>query len=427
MAEPNLSSELKKVAVKAALDAHKEGMSADEAHKHIYDEVLDANDGKPHKAAVAHGKEHLAKLKDSMEEETIYEFTASDDQAMVPDPMAKDSKRPADKTTGGEDAIPQFKTKIEGLNAIMTHLSELPKQKIADIFKGLTNEIPHDASKAKATRRIGGSAKDDMSDGETLAATHRSPTSAKGSSATQIAAEDMNVIFAGADLSEEVREKAKTIFEAAVNARLVTEIARLEEEFETALVEALEEKVEQLSENVDKYLSYAVEQWVEENEIAIESGLKTEVMEDFLHGLKSLFEENYVEIPDDKVDLVAELSAHVAELEEKINNVVKENVDLKDYVDTLEVNKIFAEEVDALPLTQQEKLRSLVEGIEYASVEEFTKKLNIIKETYFPVEGKKSASLTEEVEYDSDDEGAPKVASGPMAQYVTAISKSAKK
>jgi len=426
MAEPNLSSELKKVAVKAALDAHKEGMSEKEAHKHIYDEVLDANEGKPHKAAVEHGKAHYEKLS-SMEEETINEFTASDDQSMVPDPMAKDSKRSADKTTGGENAIPQFATKIEGLNAIMTHLSELPKQKIADIFKGLTDEqgFNHDASKAKATRRIGGTASD-STEGETLAATHRTPTSAKGSSASSIAAEDMDVVFAGADLSEEVREKAKTIFEAAVNARLVSEVARLEEEFETALVEALEEKVEQLSENVDKYLSYAVEQWVEENEIAIESGLKTEVLEGFLSGLKTLFQESYVEIPDDKVDVVAELSAHVAELEGKFNSVVKENVDLKDYVDSLEVEKIFAEAVDALPMTQQEKLRSLCEGIEYADVEEFTKKLNIIKESFF-AEGKKEVkSLTEEVEYDSD-EGAPKVTSGPMAQYVTAISKSAKK
>jgi len=409
MAEMIQDKDLKKIAVKAALDAHKDGMSEKEAHKAIYDAVLDANEGKPHKAAVEHGKSHFAKVADTAEE-VIYEFAASDGISVTADPIAKDSKRPADKTDG-QTGIPEFATKIEALNAVIGQLSGLPKQHIANIFKGLTDDLSLGAEKNKRSA-------DNTSLRQDIASTRISPTS--------VAAEDMNVIFGGEELSEEVREKAKTIFEAAVNSRLVTEIARLEEEFEVALVDALEEKVEQLSENVDKYLSYAVEQWVEENQIAIESGLKSEVVEEFIHGLKNLFEESYVEIPDDKVDLVSELSQHVAALEAKINNVVQENVELKDYVDTLEVNKVFAEEVDALPLTQQEKLRSLVEGVEYANVEEFTKKLGIIKETYFPAEGKKAVSLVEDVEYVSDDEGAPKVASGPMAQYVTAISRTAK-
>jgi hypothetical protein len=360
----------------------------------------------------------------TMNEETLKEFAASDGQGHVPDALDKDGHkgRDADKTAGGQTDMPQFATKVEAMNAAIGLMSGLPKEHIANIFKGLTDELSLGAEKARATRRIGGTAKDADGTGQTIAQTHISPTSAAA-----IAKEDMDVIFGGEELSEEVREKARTIFEAAVNARLYSEVARLEEEFEVKLTEALEEKVEQLSENIDKYLSYAVEQWVSENEIAIESGLKAEVMEDFIHGLKNLFAENYVEIPDDKVDLVAELSQHVAELEEKVNTVVKENFELKDYVDSLEVDKVFAEAVETLPLTQQEKLRSLVEGIEYSDVTEFTKKLNVIKETYFPVEGKKSATtLTEATDYDSDDEEVQEVA-GPMSVYVKAISQTSKK
>ena len=344
---------------------------------------------------------------------------ASDGQSGIPDPIAKDSSRSADKS-GGEKAIPTFVTKVEALNAVMQELSGLPKEKIGDIFKGLTDGLS--AEKSRATRRIGGTAKD-STEGETVEQSRRSPTSVSG-----IAKEDMDVIFGGEELSEEVREKAKTIFEAAVNSRLVTEIARIEEEFETALLEALEEKVDMLSENVNKYLSYALEQWVEENKIAIESGLKAEVVEGFILGLKGLFEENYVEIPDDKVDLVAELSQHITELEEKVNSVVQENFELKDYVDTLEVEKVFAEAVESLPLTQADKLRSLVEGVEYSNVEEFTKKLNTIKETYFAPEAKKitaSQQLTEATDYDDDAEEVK--TSGVMSIYANAISKTTKK
>jgi hypothetical protein len=356
-----------------------------------------------------------------MKEETLVEFDASDEQGHVPDAIAKDSKRSADKTAG-ETTVPAFATKIEAMNAVMQHMSGLPKQKIADIFKGLTDDLNLGDAKAKATRRLGGTAKDAAGEGETIAQMHNSPTSASGTYK-----EDMDVIFGGGELSEEVREKAATIFEAAINARLVSEVARIQEEFDAQLVEQLEEKIEQLEENVDKYLSYAVDQWAEQNEIAIESGLRSEVVEGFIHGLKNLFEENYVDIPDDKVDLVSELSQHVAELEEKVNSIVTENMELKDYVDTLEVEKVFAESVEALPLTQADKLRNLVEGIEYTDVEEFTKKLNIIKETYFSSDVKKpTTSINEEVDYDSEEE--VKVnASGTMAHYVTAISKTTKK
>jgi hypothetical protein len=349
-------------------------------------------------------------------------FVDSVGQSSVPSPEDKDGHkgRSADKLSGGETEIPDFPTKVEAMNAVVQAMTGMPKEKIADIFKGMT--AGHDKDKALATRRIGGTAKDD-SDGETLASTYRSPTSAKG-----VAAEDMNVIF-GDDLTEEMRDKAKTIFEAAVNTHINQEIVRLEEEYKIKLEEALEEKITALSENIDKYLSYVIEEWVKENEVAIENGLKADVVENFINGLKDLFAENYVEIPDDKVDVVAELSQHVTELEKKLDDVVKENLELADYVDDLEVEKAFNESVETLPLTHKDKFRSLVEGIEYSTVGEFTKKLDVIKESFF-AEGKSApsnaATLTEATDFDAE-EGEEVVVDNTMKNYMQAISRSSKK
>jgi len=354
-----------------------------------------------------------------MVKKVINEFKATDGQSEVPDPEGKDAhaNRGADKSEG-ETAAPQFPTKVEALNAAIQAMSGMPKEKIEDIFKGMT--AGHDKSKALATRRVGGTAKDNA-EGESLEDTKRSPTST-----VSVSKEDMDVIFDGSELTEEVRERTKTIFEAAVNAKVGLEVARLEEQFNNQLIETVEERIVALTENVDKYLSYAVEQWASENEVAIENALKSEIVEDFIKGLKNLFEENYVEIPEDKVDLVSELSNRIADLEDKVNSALQENVELKDLVSELEVENVFAEAVESLPLTQQEKLRSLVEGIEYADTKDFTKKLNVIKETYFPSE-KKSVSLTEEVSDEGDDTDTEVKASGPMAHYVTAISKTTRK
>jgi len=422
---------LKKTARTAATRCYKkdDGISHDEAHKEIYKAVMAANHGVKHPAheeIMKHAHDHLTKLKDgTMSEETLNEFDASDGISHTADPVAKDSKRKADKT-GVNQPMPEFFTKVEAINQIMGHLSTLGKPELANIFKGLTDKGPHSGSgdsvmgKALATRNIGTSKDNKLA--QSLKDMMYSPTSVKA-----IVGEDVDALFGGETLSEELREKTRTLFEAAVNAKLHVEVARLEEEFEANLVEALEEKITQLTDNVDKYLSYAVEQWFADNEIAIENGLKSEVVEDFMHGLKNLFIENYVEIPDDKIDLVTELSNHVAELEQKVNSVVKENIELVDYIDTLEVDKVFSEAVESLPLTQQEKLRSLVEGIEYSDVNEFTKKLNVIKETYFGAPAaNRTVTLTEAADFDYDYTETTPV-NDQMSHYVKAISQTTKK
>ena len=352
----------------------------------------------------------------------INEFTDVLGQGHTADPIAKDSKRGADKSN--DEAPRTFATKAGAIAAITDMLADMPHEKVANIFKGMTDETPHDKLKALNTRRIGGSVVDDTN-AQTLDSTRISPTSA-----AYITKEDLEALFGSEDLSEEFREKTQTIFEAALHARLVSEVVRLEEEFDAYLEEAVAEHVGIMTTNIDKYLSYSIAEWMEENRIAIQSGLKAEVMEDFIHGLKSLFEENYVDLPDEKVDVVKELSAHIADLEHAYNNVVSENIDLKNTLEESAASVVFAEAASSLPLTQQEKLRTLAEGINYDSIEDFSNKINTIKETYFgsnlSTSRKPAYLLNEEIAYE-DNSTVVSAPSGAMSHYVDAISKTVKK
>lgn len=344
------------------------------------------------------------------------EFTSADGQSVIPDPIAKDSSRPADRNNG-ETAIPEFATRVDAINAVVQMMSGLPKEHIANIFKGMTDSLDLSPAKAKATRRIG-TAKDDDEE-ETLDQTRRSPTSA--------ASEEL-ITAIGSELTEDVKLKTKTLFEAAVNSRVAIETVRLEEEFDTLLEEQLAEKVEALSEQIDNYISYAAEQWVAENSVAIEKSLKADIAESFLNGLKNLFAEHYVEVPDDKFDLVAELSDEISRLTDTVNSAISENIELKDRVEQVEINKIFAESVSGMALTQKEKLGVLVEGLEYENATDFATKLSTIKEAYFGTKPSTASSkmLTEATEY--EDEVETVSYSNPvMKKYADAIARTSKK
>jgi hypothetical protein len=348
-----------------------------------------------------------------MKKQDINEFTGSDEQSMVPDPVSKNSSRSADRSDG-ETAIPTFATKAEALNAVIQAVSGMPKEKIGDLFKGLTDGLNPSKNKRPA---------DQTGDAESMANSYRSPTSVKIS-----ASEDIEDIFAGDELSEEIREKATVVFEAAVNARLIAEVARLEEENEEILSEAIEDIRTEVVEAVDKYLSYAVEQWIASNELAIETSLKTEVAEEFIGGLKGLFEAHYIDIPEDKVDVIDELTQRIESLEAQLNETIEDNINLSSAVTDATVANVFAEMSEDLAMTQAEKLRVLSEGIEYNSVDEFQRKLSIIKETYFPTERRSSSSvsLTEDVDFDYDGETQVK-STGAMSRYVDSLSKLSKK
>ena len=241
--------------------------------------------------------------------------------------------------------------------------------------------------------------------------------------------EDVEEMFSGSDLSEEFKDKASTLFEAAVHARIIAETARLEEEFDSMLVEAVEEINEELTSKVDSYLDYVVESWMEENEVAIQSTLRNEVMEDFISGMKNLFTEHYIEMPEDKIDVVESLASKVEELEAILDEKINENVEMKRALVDSEKNYVFESYIEDLAISQQEKFAALAEGIDFdGDLEVYSKKLAIIKENYFTTEKKapQSSNITEETFEVSE---TPNVVSvDPVVnRYVQAISKNMKK
>lgn len=222
--------------------------------------------------------------------------------------------------------------------------------------------------------------------------------------------EDIDALFAeDANLSEDFKSKAATIFEA----RVLDRVQQLEEEIESKYAEMLEEAVttikDDLTAKVDDYLNYVVEQWMEENEIAIESGLRSEITEDFINGLRNLFAENYINVPEDKVDLVDELAGKVEELEEKLNEEIQVNIDYKKAL--VEANKTEITRVvcEGLTETQVEKIKSLAESVEFSTEDEYKEKLETIRENYFPSGVKKADAnqLHEKVEDTEDNKKAP--------------------
>jgi hypothetical protein len=372
--------------------------------------------------------------------EELLEFDASSGVSHTADPYITGSTSRAADHHSGEGSYSDS-TKAEVLNAIMNHIGGLNKDALVNIYKayGPTGSAARAADKTggeiaplnlAATDAKGLSGLPSVNAGGSAPTTHNTMTG-KGETGQLMLAptsvrpsykEDVEEIFGGDDLSEEIKNKASVVFEAAVNARLVVEQARLEEEFEARLEEAVDEIRDEMVENVDKYLSYAVEEWVEENRVAIDAGLKIEMAEDLITGLKGLFEANYINLPEESLDVVAEMTEEIDSLKNMINEQAEKIHDLKEQNTSLKVEKSFAEMTEGLAETQVEKLRTLVEGVSYDSANDYKKKLGMIKETYFPSSPKKevteaSITLTEEVSSDSDNEYVIPT-SGPMAAYV---------
>jgi hypothetical protein len=195
--------------------------------------------------------------------------------------------------------------------------------------------------------------------------------------------EHVEALLAGEDLSEDFKLKALTIFEAAVKQKVNEEIARIEEAYAETLEEQVAQISEELSSNVDDYLNYVVEQWVGENEVAIEAGLRSELTEEFISGLRNLFAEHYIDIPEDKIPVLEEVSSRVVELEQKLDEQIEKNVFLSKMINESKQFEILVDACDGLTDTQASKLKSLAEGIEYGSVAEYAQKVNVIKENYF--------------------------------------------
>lgn len=239
--------------------------------------------------------------------------------------------------------------------------------------------------------------------------------------------EDIEAMFNGADLSEEFKEQATVIFEAAVVARVNEVVADLEEQYNEALEKEITDVKEGLTSKLDQYLDYVVEQWMEENKVAIEHSLRTEITEGFISGLQGLFQEHYMNIPEEKLDVVEELQNELAEAQQRLDQALEENMNLLGHLSEATRESILTDIAEGLTVTQAEKLLTLSEGVEFDSPDNFRKKLEIVKENYFPSEKttSKQQNLFEEVTEEGQTQTAP--ANTLVHKYATAISRSVKK
>jgi hypothetical protein len=236
--------------------------------------------------------------------------------------------------------------------------------------------------------------------------------------------EDVAALTDDEDLSEEFKQKASTIFEAAVKAKLVEEIEKLEGEYETKVDEKVSEVKEEIVDKVDAYLNYVVEEWMKENELAIEKGLRNEITEDFIGGLKSLFESHYINVPQEKYDVIESQAAEIEKLKEEVNRSIEKNIELNQKIAESTREEIIKDVSSDLAATEVDKLKGLAEGIEYKDADSFRKSVETLKNSYYP---KAKASDTESNEVAEQNAGSPSVnLSESMAAYTAAISKSKK-
>jgi hypothetical protein len=234
--------------------------------------------------------------------------------------------------------------------------------------------------------------------------------------------DDIDAIFGDENISEEFKSKVSTIFEARVTDRINTIAEEIEAEYSSMLEEAVESIRTDLTEKVNDYLDYIVEEWMKQNEVAIEKGLRTEMVEDFIGGLRNLFAEHYIDVPAEKVDLVDELATKVEGLEDKLNEEIQRGIEYKKQLTEAKKIDVVRTVCEGLTSTQVEKIKSLAESVEFSTEEEYQEKLETIRENYFP-SGMKKANASQMHEQVEDGSEKPAIKDARMAAYASAISK----
>ena len=237
--------------------------------------------------------------------------------------------------------------------------------------------------------------------------------------------EDVEALLQGEELSEEFQAKAKTIFEAAINSKVATIKEDLENDYAKKLEEEIESKKVELTERVDSYLEYVAGEWLQENELAVEAGLKTEMTESFLEGMKSLFEEHYVSIPEDKYDVLENMVNKLDEMEGKLNEQIENNVALNKRLAESKSDGILSDVAEGLAITQKEKLASLAESVEFESEQNYREKLVTLRESYFPSTAPSAQRDNNEVL--SEGTESPVKTTGSMANYLSTLQRVTKK
>ena len=232
--------------------------------------------------------------------------------------------------------------------------------------------------------------------------------------------EDVNALLDGENLSEEFQEKARTIFEAALRSKVSEIKETLEEQYSNVLAEEVEEIKAELAERVDSYLEYVADEWISENALAVEQGLKTEMTESFLQGMRGLFEEHYVTIPEEKYDVLESMVEKLDDMETKLNEQIEKNVSLNKRLAESVADGIFEQVSDGLAATQKDKLASLAESVGFESESEYREKLETLKESYFPSRTISLSARTETLSEGLD--STPESISGPMSSYLKTLS-----
>jgi hypothetical protein len=309
---------------------------------------------------------------------------------------AQDAGKTAPKRKGDQtkqDPMPKMPgTKAGMINAMYTKATKMKKEDLAAMYGKIMAE-------------------DVDLDGEVVFDT------AELNYETDFSADLNALVNEEATLSEDFKAKAEVIFEAAIKSKLAEEIDRLEEKYNEELDAEVTATKEELVEKVDSYLNYVVENWMEENKLAIQTGLRTEIAEGFMNNLKDLFTESYIDVPEAKIDLVDELAETVEELEEKLNDTTGKAIAMQEELENLKRDAIINEAAKDLADTQHAKLKSLVDDIEFDNEETFTKKVATVKESYFT----KDVTVTENAELDTEESDDVVETSGSMAQYLAAL------
>jgi hypothetical protein len=297
------------------------------------------------------------------------------------------------------------KSKLEYLKGVIGAAASLKNEDLVKLYTSMMAQIGKETEKLPSGANAGSNA---------------ATIKAKSSAAVK---EDMDAIFGDTDLSEDFKSKVTTLFEAAVASRIIEETVRLEEEYDNAFNEATSELEDVLTEQLNDYLDYVADKWLEGNTIAVESNLRNELVENFIVGLKGLFEENYIDVPEDKVDVLEQLFSEKEELETKFNELVSEHIELKKILEEAAKNEVFDTVKEGLTLTQLEKFKTLAEGIEFSDLDTYKSKLEIVKENYFVKTTKSDTGVVDDKVEEQINESV-KYVDPSIAQFAKAITRS---
>ena len=341
--------------------------------------------------------------------------TASAPKTKGTAPMAAEETEEVEEEVEEIKEMPKLKSEI--LQGLVDHMKGLKKEDLAKIY-GTTVLGEEDGDDDDED-------KDDDEEGEEEESEEKK---VKKESIDQIVdgldvSDDVTALVDGEELSEEFKTKAATIFESAVKSKVRVELEKIQEQNDKVMEDMAESTMNDIVEKVDDYMNYVVEQWMEDNQLAIERGLKGEIAEDFISGLKNLFEDHYIDVPDEKYDILEANLTKIEELEEKLNKQMEENVQLKKQKGELVKESMISAVADGMTDTETEKFQSLVEDVEFSDEETYKGKLQTIRESYFGTSEVKTENvLTEEGQSET-----PVETSGTMAQYMSAIGKDVKR